>query len=79
MERVQLSNRRVAWAMNYVEYLKGAISNVDNLLKENESSLKAYDDGKRSYLSSYRSEMDVTSELDAKLMNRFQQFIGILR
>ena len=65
--------------MNYVEYPKGAISNVDNLLKENESSLKAYGDGKRPYLSLYYPEMDVASELDAELMNRFQQFISILR
>ena len=38
MERVQLSDGRLAWAMNCVEYLKGAISNVDNLLKESDSS-----------------------------------------
>ena len=65
--------------MNCIEYLKGAILNVDNLFKENELSLKVYGDGKRTYPFSYRSEIDVISELDAKLMNRFQQFIGVLR
>ena len=79
MERVQLSDGRLAWAMNCVEYLKGAISNVDNLLKESDSSLKLYGDGRRPYPSSYRPEMDVTLELDAEMMNRFQQFIGVLR
>lgn len=79
MEKVQLQDGSVAWSMNCVEYLQGAISNVDNLLKEYNSSLKAYGDGKRPYPSSYRPEMDVTSELDAELMSRYQQFIGILR
>ena len=79
MEKVQLQDGSIAWSMNCVEYLKGAISNVDNLLKESNSSLKAYGDGKRPYPSSYRPEMDVTSELDAELMNRYQQFIGVLR
>ena len=79
MEKVQLQDGSVAWSMDCVEYLKGAISNVDNLLKESNSSLKAYGDGKRPYPSSYRPEMDVTSELDAERMNRYQQFIGVLR
>ena len=79
MEKVQLSNGRVEWAMNCVEYLKGAISNVNNLLKENKSSLKVYGDSKRLYPFLYHLEISVTSELDIKLINRFQQFIGVLR
>ena len=79
MEKVQLSNGRVEWAINCIEYLKGAISNVNNLLKENKSSLKVYGDSKRLYPFLYHLEMDVTSELITKLINRFQQFIGVLR
>lgn len=52
-------------------YLKGAISNIDNLLKESNLSLKLYGDSKRLYPSSYCPEMDVMSELDVEMMNRF--------
>ena len=75
MEKVQLQDGTVTWSMNCVEYLRGAISNVDNLLKECNSSLKTYGDGKRPYPSAYRPEMDVTSELDAELMNRYQHIV----
>lgn len=71
MKRVQLSDGRLAQAINCVGYLKGAILNIDNLLKESNLSLKLYGDGKRLYPSSYCSEMDVMSELDAEMMNRF--------
>ena len=64
--------------MNCVEYLQGAISNVDKYLNECDSALKNYGDGKRPYPSSYRPEMDVTPELDAESMNRYQQYIGVL-
>ena len=69
MEQVQLQDGSVAWSMNCGEYLQGAISNVDNYLKECDFSLK----------SSYCPEMDVTPELDAESMNRYQQYIGVLR
>jgi len=57
--------------MNCMGYLKGAISNIDNLLKESNLSLKLYGDSKRLYPSSYCPEMDVMSELDVEMMNRF--------
>ncbi|GFH55427.1 hypothetical protein CTEN210_11903 [Chaetoceros tenuissimus] len=79
MQRVQLQDGSVAWSMNCVEYLQGAISNVDKYLNECGSALKNYGDGKRPYPSSYRPEMDVTPELDAEVMNRYQQYIGVLR
>ncbi|GFH56846.1 hypothetical protein CTEN210_13322 [Chaetoceros tenuissimus] len=79
MEKVQIQDGSSAWSMNCVEYLKGAIENVDNQLQDHDSALKNYGDGKRPYPSSYRPEMDVTQELDAELMNRFQQYIGVLR
>jgi hypothetical protein len=65
--------------MNCVKYLEGAISNVDNYLKESESSLKMFGDDKRPYPLSYCPEMDVTPEMDAESMNRYQQYIGVLR
>ena len=65
--------------MNCMGYLKGAISNIDNLLKESNLSLKLYGDSKRLYSPLYCSEIDVTSELDAEMINRFKQFIRVLR
>ena len=79
VEKVQLQDGSIAWSMNCVDYLKGAIENVNNMLQEADSALKNCGDGKRPYPSSYRPEIDVTPELNDDLGNRFQQLIGILR
>ena len=79
VDKVQLEDGRIAWSMSCVDYLKGAIKNVDNILGENNAALKMFGDGHRPYPSSYRPEIDVTPLLDEKLLARYQQYIGILR
>lgn len=79
VEKVQLCDGSTSWSMTCVDYLRGAIENVNNMLKEQGSALKNVGDGKRPYPSSYRPELDVTNELNDQLANRFQQLIGILR
>jgi len=48
-------------------------------MKRIEMALKHFGNGSRSCLISYRVEIDITSLLNAKLMNRLQQLTGILR
>jgi hypothetical protein len=79
LEKVQLQDGSTAWSMSCVDYLKGSIENVNNMLQDSNSALKLCGDGKRPYPSSYRPELDITSELNDELGNRFQQLIGVLR
>ena len=65
--------------MTCVDNLKGAMKNLENLLKEEGSTLKNFGDGKRPYPSSYCPKIDVTPEPDTRFLNRYQQLIGILR
>lgn len=79
VEKVQLSDGTECWSMTCVEYLTGAIANINNTLNESNTSLKNFGDGKRPFPSTYRPEIDVSKELDEKSTNLFQQYIGILR
>ena len=79
VEKVQLQDGSVAWSTTCVDYLKGAIENVDKMLKEADTSLKKFGDGHRPYPSSYRPELEVSKELNEQLLNRYQQLIGVLR
>ena len=79
IEKVQLYDGSTAWSMTCVDYLKGAIANVDKMLNESNAALKNFGVGHRPYPSSYRPELDVTNELNEEQLNRFQQLIGILR
>jgi hypothetical protein len=79
IEKVQLQDGSRAWSMNCVDYLKGAIENVNNMLHDAGTALKNCGDGKRPFPSSYRPEIDTTPELGDELGNRFQQLIGVLR
>jgi hypothetical protein len=69
VEKVQLQDGSIAWSMNCVDYLKGTIKNVNNMLQEADSALKNCGDGKRPYPSSYRPEIEVTHELNDDLGN----------
>ena len=77
--KVQLMDVRTISSISCVEYLRGAIKNIYFVLEGNKSVLKSYGDGNCPYSSSYRPKLDVTNELYAELINKFQQLIGILR
>ena len=79
IEKAQLYDGTTAWSMTCVDYLKGAIQNVDSMLKESNVALKGFGHGRRPYPSSYRPEIDTTKELDEEQLNKFQQLIGVLR
>ena len=65
--------------MTFIGYLCGDIKNIDSILEVNKESPKSFGCGHRPYTSSYRPELDITNELYAYLINRFQQIIGVLR
>ncbi len=93
MEKVQLSNGKVKWAMDSKTYIKNAIkvversvdrrrrsgskAEVDSAEDDPEAKLKLT--ARNPFPSSYKPEMDVTPELNDKMGSRFLQLIGILR
>jgi hypothetical protein len=63
--------------MSSEDYVRSAISNVEDMLKRDGSPpLKVYGDSKRPYPSSYRPEIDVTEELDADGIQKFQELLS---
>jgi len=80
VERVQLGDGRETWAMSSKDYITSAVANVESMRKmDGEPPLKVYGDCKRPYPKDYRPEIDVSEELDAQGIHRFQELIGILR
>ena len=57
----------------------GSVQNVDSILEGNKEDLNLFGYVHRPYPSSYRPKLDVTDELDAELINRFQQLIVVIR
>ena len=79
IDQVQLEDGTITWSMTCVDYLTGAIKNVDDMLKLDGAALKMFGDGKRPFTSSYRPEIDVSPLLGPELLSRYQQLIGTLR
>ena len=79
IDKVQLQDGRTSWSMSCTDYLRGAVKNVDEMLKEDNAALKSFGDGHRPYPSTYRPEIDVSELLNDEMISRYQQLIGILR
>lgn len=80
IERVQTSDGRIIWSMTSEDYVRAAIENVEGMLRSDGSPpLKVYGDCKRPYPKDYRPELDITDELGADGIQRFQELIGMLR
>lgn len=71
-----------AWSFKSEQYVKNAVSTVEDMLREDGRELKTnWKSRKHSgpLPHTYRPELDVTEELDAHGLSRYQQIIGILR
>ena len=81
IHKVQLDDGSTAWSQSSEDYLSGAIKQVQADLDKDNIQLKRYggNNQKRPYDVNYRPEIDTTDELNAELLNRYQQLIGILR
>ena len=80
IEKFTLLDGTEAWSMNSDKYCKAAVETVKTMLAEEGKELKS---GKRSHKGplppGYKPELDITKELDAEMVQRYQQLIGILR
>lgn len=79
VDQVQLEDGTTAWSMSCVDYLDGAIKNVNTMLNNDKAALKMFGDSKRPFTQKHRPEIDVSPLLDSDLLSRYQQLIGTLR
>jgi hypothetical protein len=80
IEKFTLPDGMEAWSMKSDKYCKAAVETVKAILLEEGRELKS---GKRNHKGplppGYKPELDITKELDAEKVQRYQQLIGILR
>ncbi|KAI2509503.1 Reverse transcriptase (RNA-dependent DNA polymerase) [Fragilaria crotonensis] len=80
MEKVQLPNGKVEWAMGSKTYhVKNAIKVVEALITEDDPEAKLKSTARNPFPSGYKPELDLTPKLNNKMGSRFLQLIGILR
>jgi hypothetical protein len=80
VEKVQLEDGRIAWALNSKKYVKQAVRNVSEMLEEEGLKLRTTSrTGNTPLPNGYKPEVDVSDELQGDKASRYLQLIGILR
>jgi hypothetical protein len=79
MEKFQLPNGKVEWAMGSRTYVKNAVRVVESLIVEDDPEAKLKSTARNPFPTRYKPELDVTAELNEELGSRFLQLVGILR
>ena len=79
MEKVQLPDGKVEWAMGSRSYVKNAIKVVEALVTEDDPNAKLTTTARNPFPTGYKPELDVTPELNDELGLQFLQLVGILR
>ena len=65
--------------MSSEKYVKNAVTTVEDLLNEDGDGYHLKTMAREPVPHSYKTELDITNELNLKLMLRYRQLIGILR
>ena len=79
MEKVQLPNGKLEWAMGSKSYVKNAVKVIKALIAEDDPEARLKSTARNPFPSGYKPELDVTPELNDELGSRFLQLIGIIR
>ena len=77
VSKVTLDNGIDAWSFSSSPYVQNAVKNVEEYLKKKGKFLPTK--ATSSLSNNYRSETDVTSELDSTSASYYQSLIGMLR
>ena len=78
--KVQLENSVWAWSFGSSQYVQSAVKNVEAYIGRPENShLKIPSKAETPLMTSYRPELDVSSELTQRDSAYYQSFIGTLR
>jgi hypothetical protein len=76
----QLPNGTTCWGMSSTTYIKNAIANIRELLKEDGRELRTSKRRGRTPLPvAYKPELEQSNELPPAMISRYLQLIGILR
>ena len=73
MEKVQMPDGRVGWAMGSRAYVKNAMKVIESLIAEDKPDAKLKSTARNPVPSGYKPELDVTPELNNELGSRFLQ------
>ena len=79
IEKVQKKNGVEIWASSPRDYVKNAIKTVETLLDEDGEDYMLKKKMSDPFPPDYKPELDMTDELGANLIPRYQQLIGICR
>ena len=79
VRKFQLEAGTMEWFMSANDYVKAACANVVTTLEKDGLKLETGRQAEITYHEKYRSEVDLTDEVNEQLTNRYQQLIGILR
>jgi hypothetical protein len=80
MEKVQLPNGKVEWAMGSRRYVKNAVRVDESLMAEDDLEAKLKSTARNPFVpTGYKPELDVTPKLNEQLGSRFLQMVGMLR
>ena len=80
IEKFQLPNGKVFWAMGSQAYVKNAVKVVDFLLAEDHPEAKLMSTARNPFPTGYNPELvKITPDLNKEIGLRFLQLVGILR
>ena len=80
MEKVQMPDDRVEWAMGSRAYIKNAVKVVESLIADDDPDAKLKSTAQNPFPTGYKPELYVMPELNDELVGlRFLQLIGILQ
>jgi hypothetical protein len=80
IEKHQLPNGSTCWAMSSATYVKNALVNIRELLREEGKELRTTKRrGQTPLPTNYKPELDQSQELSSTFISRYLQLIGILR
>ena len=79
--KVQTKGGHEVWSSSSKTYVQNAIKVVEKLLEDDGEGKKLRSPGKAKnpFPTGYRPELDISQELDAELISRYLQLIGMLR
>ena len=79
--RIQTAGGHEVWSTSSKTYVQNAVKVVENLLNEDGKGMQlcSPSKAKNPLPSNYHPEIDVTTELDADLIPRYLQLVGMLR
>ena len=79
IDKIQMPDGREVWGSSSRDYVKNAITTVDQLFEEDGEGFNFRNSVKNLFPMGYNPELDVTEELGPETISRYLHLIGICR